>query len=156
MIVRAPTSLASLRLVHDLGPGESQVLAVALETPGSVAVLDDRLARPEAEALQLPLTGTLGLPSTSRPSNSACGICARRVRKDPLWQYLPRGRQVRAPGLGRVPLGHLIQRHHGGAAAMPKPSSNCDDIVLAHLVDERGAQVRLAEVHQAASRSSQL
>jgi len=97
MIVRAPTSLASLRLVHDLGPGESQVLAVALETPGSVAVLDDRLARPEAEALQLPLTGTLGLPSTSRPSNSACGICACRVRKDPL-------RQSSRAGLGVLEL----------------------------------------------------
>lgn len=61
VVVRQPASPSTLRLVHDLGPGESQVLAVALETPGSVAVLDDRLARREAEVLQLPLTGTLGL-----------------------------------------------------------------------------------------------
>lgn len=44
-----------------LGPGESQVLEYAWRNPGTVAVLDDKAARRAARALELPLTGTLGL-----------------------------------------------------------------------------------------------
>jgi predicted nucleic acid-binding protein len=50
-----------LPLATDLGPGETQVLMLALEVPEAVAVLDDALARQVAEALNLKLTGTLGL-----------------------------------------------------------------------------------------------
>jgi predicted nucleic acid-binding protein len=59
--VRQPTSKAALPLVTDLGPGETQVLMLALESPDAVAVLDDALARRVAETLGLRLTGTLGL-----------------------------------------------------------------------------------------------
>ena len=44
-----------------LGPGETEVLMLALELPEAVAVLDDALARQVAETLNLSLTGTLGL-----------------------------------------------------------------------------------------------
>ena len=43
--VRRPISAAALPLVTDLGPGETEVLALALELPETVAVLDDALAR---------------------------------------------------------------------------------------------------------------
>ncbi len=59
--VRNPASELTLPLVTDLGAGEREVLALALETPDAVAVLDDGLARRAAESLQIPLTGTLGL-----------------------------------------------------------------------------------------------
>jgi predicted nucleic acid-binding protein len=59
--VRRPLSLAALPLVTDLGPGESQVLALALEMPGTAVIVDDFLARRTAEALHIPLTGTLGV-----------------------------------------------------------------------------------------------
>jgi len=59
--VRQPTSEAALPLVTDLGPGETEVLMLALESPEAVAVLDDALARRVAETLGLRLTGTLGL-----------------------------------------------------------------------------------------------
>lgn len=59
--VRRPTSAAALPLVTDLGPGETQVLMLALEAPEAVVVLDDALARQVAEALNLKFTGTLGL-----------------------------------------------------------------------------------------------
>ena len=45
----------------DLGPGEAEVLMLALESQGTTVVLDDRLARRVAETLGLALTGTLGL-----------------------------------------------------------------------------------------------
>jgi predicted nucleic acid-binding protein len=44
-----------------LGAGESEVLAVAQQRPGAVAVLDDAEARACARALGLRITGTLGL-----------------------------------------------------------------------------------------------
>lgn len=59
--IRQPASLAVLALVRDLGPGESQVLALALELPQPLVILDDLLARRVAAALHLPLTGTLGV-----------------------------------------------------------------------------------------------
>jgi predicted nucleic acid-binding protein len=59
--VRRPVSVAALPLVTDLGPGETQVLMLALELPQAVVVLDDALARRVAQTLGLRLTGTLGL-----------------------------------------------------------------------------------------------
>jgi predicted nucleic acid-binding protein len=44
-----------------LDPGESAVLALALEQPGSLAILDDLDARRCAASLGLPTQGTLGL-----------------------------------------------------------------------------------------------
>ncbi len=59
--VRPPLSAPALPLVTDLGAGETQVLALALEYPGTPVILDDGLARRTARRLGLPLTGTLGL-----------------------------------------------------------------------------------------------
>lgn len=44
-----------------LGRGESGVLEYARQNAGTVAVLDDRAARRAARALEIPVTGTLGL-----------------------------------------------------------------------------------------------
>jgi len=59
--VRRPASEPALPLVTDLGPGETQVLMLALESRDAVVVLDDALARQVAEMLDIRLTGTLGL-----------------------------------------------------------------------------------------------
>lgn len=61
VLVRTPQSQVSAPLVTDLGPGETEVLMLALESPQSTVVLDDALARQFAETLGLRLTGTLGL-----------------------------------------------------------------------------------------------
>jgi predicted nucleic acid-binding protein len=59
--VRAPGSLAAVPLVSDLGPGETQVLALALESSEPLALLDDALARRVAASLWIAVEGTLGL-----------------------------------------------------------------------------------------------
>lgn len=59
--VRAPRFSPSLPAIGELGPGETQVLALALESIDPVCILDDALARRAAEALRLRLTGTLGV-----------------------------------------------------------------------------------------------
>ncbi len=48
-------------LVTDLGPGETEVLMLGLESRESILVLDDAFARRVAETLALRFTGTLGL-----------------------------------------------------------------------------------------------
>jgi predicted nucleic acid-binding protein len=48
-------------LVWDLDAGESAVLAVALERPDSMVILDDQPARRCAQVLGIPTQGTLGL-----------------------------------------------------------------------------------------------
>lgn len=59
--IRRPVSAAALPMVTDLGPGETEVLALALESPDAVVILDDGLARQVAETLGIRLTGTLGI-----------------------------------------------------------------------------------------------
>ncbi|MGA2936559.1 MAG: DUF3368 domain-containing protein [Syntrophobacteraceae bacterium] len=50
-----------LQMVSGLGAGEKQVLALALENPGSLAILDDLMARRYASFLGIRFTGTLGI-----------------------------------------------------------------------------------------------
>ena len=59
--IRRPTSEKALPLVTNLGPGEAEVLMLALESPGAVVILDDGLARDIARTHRLPLKGTLGV-----------------------------------------------------------------------------------------------
>lgn len=59
--IRRPASNLALPLITNLGPGETEVLMLALEMRRAVVVLDDAPARELAEILDLRLTGTLGL-----------------------------------------------------------------------------------------------
>jgi predicted nucleic acid-binding protein len=59
LLVVDPVSVPSEWLASDLGPGELAALALALENPGKVVLLDDALARRVAEAAGLTVWGTL-------------------------------------------------------------------------------------------------
>ncbi len=59
--VRAVGGAGALPLVTDLGAGERDVLAIALETPDHLALLDDAWARRCARHLGISFTGTLGV-----------------------------------------------------------------------------------------------
>jgi predicted nucleic acid-binding protein len=61
MKIRQPAGRLLLPIVADLGAGEREVLALGTETPDSVVILDDALARQYARVLNLTLTGTLGV-----------------------------------------------------------------------------------------------
>jgi predicted nucleic acid-binding protein len=56
--VRDPTLLP---LAPDLGAGEREVLALAVNTSDSLVLLDDALARRHARLLKVTFTGTLGV-----------------------------------------------------------------------------------------------
>jgi predicted nucleic acid-binding protein len=59
--IQAPISAKAASLITDFGPGESQVLMLALEISGSIALLDDAMARRVAISRGIPIKGTLGL-----------------------------------------------------------------------------------------------
>jgi predicted nucleic acid-binding protein len=59
-VVPTPT-IPDVVLVWDLDAGESAVMAVALDQPGSMVILDDLPARRCARVLNIPTQGTLGL-----------------------------------------------------------------------------------------------
>lgn len=59
--VRPVASAAVLPLITDLGPGETEVLALALESSDAIVILDDALARQVASTLAIRFRGTLGL-----------------------------------------------------------------------------------------------
>jgi len=61
VIVRPVASVAVLPLIMDLGPGETEVLALALESSDAIVILDDALARQVASTLAIRFRGTLGL-----------------------------------------------------------------------------------------------
>jgi predicted nucleic acid-binding protein len=56
--VRVPEVIT---LITDLGAGEAQVLALAIEEPGSLVILDNSLARQIARLRSLRITGTAGV-----------------------------------------------------------------------------------------------
>lgn len=59
--IRSAQSKAILPLVTELGAGERETLALALEIPESLLILDDGLARRYAQLLKLEYIGTLGI-----------------------------------------------------------------------------------------------
>ena len=59
--IQAPQGMDKVPTVAGLGAGEKDVLALGLQRPGALVILDERLARLHAEALKLTFTGTLGI-----------------------------------------------------------------------------------------------
>ena len=59
--VKAVHSRALIPAIVDLGPGEAEVIALGLEHPGHLLILDDLLARRVAALNHLTYTGTMGV-----------------------------------------------------------------------------------------------
>ena len=59
--IQAPTGVDNVPATAELDAGEREVLALGLQVPSSVVIVDERLGRMYAEELKLTLTGTLGI-----------------------------------------------------------------------------------------------
>lgn len=59
--VRQPSSQAISALSKDLGPGERETIALALETSADLVILDDQVGRRVASEKGLAVTGTVGV-----------------------------------------------------------------------------------------------
>ncbi len=83
MTIRAPEGLSKVSTPERLGAGEMEVLALGAQLPGAVLILDERLGRLHAQALQLTFTGTLGILSRAK-------VEGRIHRIEPLLAHLDR------------------------------------------------------------------
>jgi len=90
MTIRPGRSGAILPLVTDLGLGEREALALAVETTDSLVLLDDALARRYARFLGIEFTGTLGILLKAKRSGYLASVApildqleALRFRLDP-------------------------------------------------------------------------
>lgn len=54
--------------------GEAECLALSMERPGSILILDDLAARAMASANGLSFTGTLGLPASAKARGRISGL----------------------------------------------------------------------------------
>jgi predicted nucleic acid-binding protein len=61
LIIKETPSIPSLIQSWDLGPGESAVLSWGYSYGGSEVIIDDLMGRRCAEALKIPVRGTLGI-----------------------------------------------------------------------------------------------
>jgi predicted nucleic acid-binding protein len=59
--IQAPPESAQVPAAAGLGAGEKEVLALGMQFPEAVVILDERLGRVHAAALGLTITGTLGI-----------------------------------------------------------------------------------------------
>jgi hypothetical protein len=82
-----PSSVPSEWLTLDLGAGELAAMALALENPGRVVLLDDRLARRIAEAAGLKVWGTLKvlLEAKSQGLTESMGPLVNRLEDAGMW-----------------------------------------------------------------------
>lgn len=67
--IRQAKSIAILPPLIDLGAGETEVLALAVESPDAILILDDLLARKAAESLGIKIIGTLGILLEAKRNN---------------------------------------------------------------------------------------
>lgn len=85
--VRAVQSRILIPAIVDLGPGEAEAIALGLEHPGSLLILDDQLARRVAALNRLTFTGILGVLLKAKQSGclEAVGPVLERLRASGLW-----------------------------------------------------------------------
>ncbi len=81
--IQAPEGLDKVPVAADLGAGEKEVLALGMQVPDAVVILDERLGRLYAKALKLTFTGTLGILLRAK-------VEGRIPRIEPLLEHLDR------------------------------------------------------------------
>jgi predicted nucleic acid-binding protein len=59
--IQSPEGLDKVPTAADLDAGETEVLALGMQVPGALVIMDERIGRLYAEALKLTFTGTLGI-----------------------------------------------------------------------------------------------
>ncbi len=82
-----PQSVPSEWLALDLGRGELETMALALENPQKIVLLDDRLAREIATAAGLEVWGTLRvlLEAKERGLTDSIGVLVERLESSGMW-----------------------------------------------------------------------
>lgn len=74
LIIRSIRESALVPSIPSLGAGEREALTLALETPNSLVLLDDALARRYARQLGIAFTGTLGVILKAKQSGNVDAV----------------------------------------------------------------------------------
>ncbi|MBO0798115.1 MAG: DUF3368 domain-containing protein [Blastocatellia bacterium] len=88
MTIKRPLGHALLPIVPDLGPGEREAIALAIETNDSLLILDDALARRHAQLLKIKITGTLGVLLKAKQTGHLKAVEPALVRLEALGFFL--------------------------------------------------------------------
>lgn len=85
--IRPVASATIIPAVIDLGQGEAEVIALGLENPGSLLILDDSLGRRIADLYSLKYTGTLGVLVKAKQAGylSAVAPIITMLRSKGMW-----------------------------------------------------------------------
>ena len=85
--IRSPSSGISPLLAGELDLGESAVIALAIELPGSTAVLDDLKARRVARRSGIPMTGSIGVLLYAKRLGKLASVAEaiKRIRARGAW-----------------------------------------------------------------------
>jgi predicted nucleic acid-binding protein len=81
--IQAPEGLDKVPAAANLGPGENEVLALGIQIPEALVILDERLGRLHADSLKLTFTSTLGILLRAK-------LEGRISRIEPLLEHLNR------------------------------------------------------------------
>jgi predicted nucleic acid-binding protein len=81
------SAIPTIITAWDLGPGESQVLSLALDNPSARAVIDDAAARSCAATLRVPILGTGGILVLAKRRGliNSVTVSLDELRKADLW-----------------------------------------------------------------------
>lgn len=75
IIEKEPQNRHLVTALHrNLGMGESEVIALCLETDNSLAILDDKDARETADDMGIPFTGTIGMLMKAKRENKIVSV----------------------------------------------------------------------------------
>ena len=87
LIIKTPHSMPFEWLTLDLGMGELETMALALENPGRILILDDALARRIAQAAGIEVWGTLRvlLEAKSQRITDRIRPDIERLRESGMW-----------------------------------------------------------------------
>jgi predicted nucleic acid-binding protein len=85
--IKPVRSIALIPAILDLGPGEAEVIALGLEHPGSLLIIDDRLARRVAALNHVTFTGTLGVLVKAKKTGCLPAIAPviQRMQSSGIW-----------------------------------------------------------------------
>jgi predicted nucleic acid-binding protein len=85
--IRPVASAPLVSAVVDLGRGEAEVIGLGLETPQSLLILDDHLARRIADLHKLRYTGTLGVLVKAKQAGLLASVTAviAALREKGMW-----------------------------------------------------------------------
>jgi len=78
--IRAIASASTIPNVIDLGRGEAEVIALGLENPNSLLILDDQLGRQIAALYQIRYTGTLGVLIKAKQAGYLAAVAPVMIR----------------------------------------------------------------------------